>query len=83
MLINTDLVRFEKTNGYIRTAVYRPLSVDDGHKWGIGYGVDVAVPLNYTSNFVVQQAYIEGRWLHGTLTIGGKTTANAIKRTIV
>ena len=27
------LSSLEKTNGYIRTAVYRPLSVDDGHKW--------------------------------------------------
>ena len=73
------LSSLEKTNGYIRTAVYRPLSVDDGHKWGIGYGVDVAVPLNYTSNFVVQQAYIEGRWLHGTLTIGAKQQPMQLK----
>ena len=55
------------------------MSVDDGHKWGIGYGVDVAVPLNYTSNFVVQQAYIEGRWLHGTLTIGAKQQPMQLK----
>ena len=73
------LSSLEKTNGYIRTAVYRPLSVDDGHKWGIGYGVDVAVPLNYTNNFVVQQAYIEGRWLHGTLTIGAKQQPMQLK----
>ena len=59
-------------NGYLRGSVIRPLSADDGRKWGLGYGLDLAVPVNYTSNFVVQQAFVEGRWLKGALTIGAK-----------
>lgn len=66
------LSSLDKNNGYVMLGVERPLSVDDEHKLGLGYGVDVAVPYNYTSDVVVQQAYVEGRWLHGTLTIGAK-----------
>ena len=59
-------------NGYLRGSVSRPLSADDGRKWGVGYGVDVAVAAGFTSTLVIQQAYAEGRWLNGTLTIGAK-----------
>ena len=50
----------------------RPLSTDSARRWAIGYGVDVAVPVNYTSNVVVQQAFAESRWLHGVLSVGAK-----------
>ena len=66
------LSSLEGTNGYLRAAVERPLSTDEDRKWGIGYGLDVAVPFNYTSKFIVQQAYAEVRWLHGALTVGAK-----------
>ena len=66
------LSSLESTNGYIRAAVQRPLQMDSIRHWGIGYGVDVAVPFNYTSSVVVQQAYGELRWLHGVLTVGAK-----------
>ena len=66
------LSSLEKNNGYIRAAAERPISADYERRWGVGYGVDLAVPLNYTSHFVVQQAYVEGRWLKGHLTIGAK-----------
>lgn len=69
----------DKSNGYMRARVYRPLTVDDEHKFGLGYGVDVAVPYNYTSHFVLQQAYVEGRWLKGTLTLGAKEEPMAMK----
>lgn len=69
----------ERNNGYARASVYRPLSADDEHKFGLAYGVDVAVPYNYTSNFVLQQAYVEGRWLKGTLTIGAKEEPMELK----
>lgn len=66
------LSSLDKTNGYMRTAITRPLQADSARRWAIGYGVDVAVPVNYTSNFVVQQAFVEARWLHGVLTLGSK-----------
>lgn len=73
------LSSLEATNGYVRGAVERPLSVDAGNKFGIGYGVDVVAPVNYTSKAVIQQAYIEGRWWHGTLTIGAKEQPMELK----
>ena len=37
------LSSLKNTNGYVRGAIARPLSLDNGRKWGIGYGLDVAV----------------------------------------
>ncbi len=66
------LSSLEKNNGYLRGSVIRPLRTDSARRWGIGYGVDVAVPVNYTSHVVVQQAFVEARWLHGVLSVGAK-----------
>lgn len=66
------LSSLDKTNGYLRAALTRPLSADSLRRWGIGYGLDVAVPVNFTSNVVIQQAFAEVRWLHGALTVGSK-----------
>ncbi len=37
------LSSLKNTNGYLRGAVERPLTLDNGRKWGLGYGLDVAV----------------------------------------
>ena len=66
------LSSLKTTNGYLRGAIERPLALDNGRKWGIGYGLDAAVAAGFTSKLVVQQAYVEGRWLKGTLTVGAK-----------
>ena len=66
------LSSLSSTNGYLRGSAVRPLSVDSARRWGIGYGVDIAVPLHYTSHVVVQQAFVEARWLHGVLSVGAK-----------
>lgn len=66
------LSSLEKNNGYLRAVAIRPLSVDNERKWGIGYGLDLVGAANYTSKAFVQQAYAEGRWLKGVLTIGSK-----------
>ena len=66
------LSSLKTANGYLRGSIERPLSADDGRKWGIGYGADIAVATGFTSTLVVQQAYVEGRWLKGTLTVGAK-----------
>ena len=62
----------EESNGYFRAAVIRPLQSDSARRWGVGYGLDMAAAYNYTSNIVVQQAFVEARWLHGVLTVGSK-----------
>lgn len=66
------LSSLKKSNGYARASLFRPLQTDSGFKWGIGYGVDLAAPYGFTSKFVVQQAFAEGRWWHGVLSIGSK-----------
>lgn len=66
------LSSLKTANGYLRGSIFRPLSADDGRKWGLGYGADVAVAAGFTSTLIVQQAYVEGRWLKGTLTVGAK-----------
>jgi len=66
------LSSLKTTNGYLRGSLMRPLSADQGRKWGVGYGADLAVAAGFTSTLVVQQAYVEGRWLKGVLTVGAK-----------
>lgn len=70
-------------NGYVRGKLIRPLSTDSLRRWGVGYGLDVAVPVNYTSNVVIQQAFVEGRWLHGTLSIGSKEYPMELKNNLL
>ena len=66
------LSSLDKNNGYLRASVIRPLQTDSARRWAVGYGVDVAAPVHYTSHVVVQQAFVEARWLHGVLSIGAK-----------
>lgn len=73
------LSSLKTASGYVRGAIERPLRADDGRKWGLGYGVDLAVAAGFTSTFVVQQAYVEGRWLKGTLTVGAKEQPMELK----
>ena len=40
------LSSLEKNNGYFRASVIRPLEADEDRKWGLGYGLDLAVPVN-------------------------------------
>ena len=73
------LSSLKNTNGYLRGAIGRPLSLDAGRKWGIGYGLDVAVAAGFTSKLVVHQAFAEVRWLKGTLTVGAKEQPMELK----
>jgi len=66
------LSSLKRANGYLRGFVERPLSADTLRRWGIGYGLDMAVAAGFTSTLIVQQAYGEVRWLKGVLTVGAK-----------
>lgn len=59
-------------NGHLRASISRPLDSDSLKRFGLGFMADIAVAAGYTSTLVVQQAYVEGRWLKGVLTIGSK-----------
>ena len=65
--------------GYLRGSVERPLMADDGRRWGLGYAVDVVLASGLTSKFVAQQAFVEARWLKGTLTVGSKEQPMELK----
>ena len=73
------LSSIKSSNGYLRGSLERPLTVDSLRKWSIGYGLDIAVPYNYTSSFVVQQAYADLRFMKARLTIGSKQEAAELK----
>lgn len=73
------LSSLKENNGYLRGSLIRPLRTDSLRRWGVGYGLDVAVPYNYTSHWVIQQAFAEVRWLHGALEIGSKERAMELK----
>lgn len=66
------LSTLENSNGYVRAGLFLRTDTLPAHKFGYGYGVDMAVASQFTSTVVLQQAYLEGRWLHGTLTVGSK-----------
>ena len=66
------LSSLDESNGYVRGSVIRPLATDSARRWGIGYGLDVAAAYGYTSIPIVQQAFVEARWLHGVLSVGSK-----------
>ena len=46
------LSSLETANGYVRGGIERPLQTDEGRKFGLGYGLDVVLPINYTSKAI-------------------------------
>ena len=64
------LSSLSSSNGYWRIGAERLADNDSARLWRFGYGADVAVPINYTSKFVVQQLYAEFQYKLGSLTIG-------------
>lgn len=73
------LSSLQSTNGYVRAAVERPLSTDSVHRWGIGYGLDIVGAYHHTAKAIVQQAYVDVRWLKGVLSIGSKEHGMELK----
>jgi hypothetical protein len=67
------------TSGYLRAAAIRPDSADADRRWRIGYGVDLAVPLRFTSRFVVQQLYADFHWRALSATVGSREYAPELK----
>lgn len=59
-------------SGYLRGGVFRRAEADSARHWRIGYGADVAVPINYTSKFIVQQLYVDLQYKRGRLSLGQK-----------
>jgi hypothetical protein len=73
------LSSLNNTNGYFRAGIFKSLQADSARRWAIGYGADMALAGGYTSTTVVQQAYVDVRWLKGLLTIGSKEQPMQLK----
>ena len=66
------LASVEPFSNYERASIERPIECDDARRWGIGYGLDVAVAFGHTRTFVLEQAYVEGRYHKLSITLGAK-----------
>lgn len=66
------LSSLDKFNGYARATMIRDSKLDYTRKWDLGYGVDVALPFNYTTKVAVQQLFAEVRYRRMTFGIGSK-----------
>lgn len=73
------LSSLDSSNGYLRAAIGRQTEQDSTKRWGFGYKADMAITQGYTSRTILQQAYVEGRWLKGVLTIGSKEIPMELK----
>lgn len=66
------LASVEPASAYARISAERPVELDAQRRWGIGYGLDVAAAAGHTRTFILQQAYVEGRYRALSLTLGAK-----------
>ena len=73
------LPSIERNSGYIRGSISRNAEADSTRHWDIGYGADIVIPCNHTSNFFIQQTYADIRWMKGILTIGQKQQPMQLK----
>ena len=73
------LSSLEKTNGYLRGSLSRSIEEDAERKWGLGYAVDLVAPYHYTSDVIIQQAFVEARWMKAMLTVGSKEWQQELK----
>lgn len=69
----------ETESGYLRAAIGRSVATDSARRWRLGYGVDLAVPVKFTSSFVVQQLYADVQWRDLRLSVGAKERAPELK----
>ena len=58
--------------GYVRGSIRRTLNADSLRQWAVGYGMDIVIPHHFTSDFVLQQLYVESQYKNIRLTVGAK-----------
>lgn len=68
------LASTEKTSGYMRGSISRPLSADSLRRWKVGYGADLVVAANHPSTFHVHQLYAAIQHSGVLLTAGARET---------
>lgn len=65
-----------KCSGYLMAAIEKPVATDGKFSWG--GGAEIAVPWDFTSDFVVQQLYGELHYHSLGLTIGAKNLSGGL-----
>ena len=70
----------ENFGGLARVALWRTPEVDSLRMWRIGYGIDLASPINAeNSYFCIQQAYADIEWEMLCLSLGQKERSSELK----
>lgn len=70
----------ENFGGLARVALWRTPEVDSLRMWRIGYGIDLASPINAeNSYFCIQQAYADIEWKMLCLSLGQKERSSELK----
>lgn len=68
-----------ESNGFLRVSAKEDCEKKDSAAFNYGYGADVVVASGMSSTLFLQQAYVEGRWHYGKLTIGAKEEPMELK----
>lgn len=71
----------KKNNGYLRAGVFR--SLEKNKRFSYAFGIDVATAYNFTSSFIVQQAYVDLKYLCLGMTVGSKEYTSELKNSLL
>lgn len=71
------LSSIEKNNGYLRAGIFRP--IEKNKKFSYALGLDLATAYNFTSVFIVQQAYVDLKYRWIELSVGSKERPTELK----
>ena len=69
----------ERNSALLHCSLIRPAELDSMRKWKVGYGADLAIAANYTSNIIVQQLFADIRYRAIGLSIGAKERPMELK----
>lgn len=66
-----------KNNGYLRAGIFRPMEEDK--RFSYAFGLDLAGAYNFSSSFIIQQAYVDLKYAFLGLSIGSKERNGELK----
>lgn len=74
----------ENYSGLARVALWRNVEADSLWFWRVGYGIDLASPINSeTGYFCIQQAFVDVEWKMLRLTLGQKERPSELKNSLL
>lgn len=71
------LSSIEKNSGYLRGCIKQNLI--HNNKWRLTYGIDIALPVNYSSDFIIHQLFSDIKYKRFLLEIGAKERLPELK----